>query len=214
MYYYAGVRSTFGVLSLDFALAYVDYPGGSLFTGLGVPSTCTNRAFFLGSCNTSKADLSYWEPFIKGSLAVNDSLSLTGAVYYSPSWVNSGAPGTFASFGTKIALPSDFLPKKIGASLSVEVGHYWLGTTDSFYGVPAFPLGIKLPHYTTWNVGLSFTNSPFVLDFRYYDTNLSKSDCNVITGDRTAVFGGISAATPINPSGLISNWCRAASSSV
>jgi hypothetical protein len=85
-----------------------------------------------------------------------------------------------------------------------------LGTTDSFYGVPAFPAGINLPDYTTWNVGLSFTNSPFALDFRYYDTNLSKSDCNVITGDHTAVFGGTSAATPINPSGLISNWCRAA----
>jgi hypothetical protein len=32
----------------------------------------------------------------------------------------------------------------------------------------------------------------------------------VQTGDHTAAFGGGSAVTPINPSGLVSNWCGAA----
>ena len=76
--------------------------------------------------------------------------------------------------------------------------------------MPAFPGGIKLPDYTTWNVGLTITYKTVRLDLRYYDTNLSKADCNVLTADQTATFGGPTAVTPINPSGLVSNWCGAA----
>jgi len=49
----------------------------------------------------------------------------------------------------------------------------------------------------------------FTLDFRYYDTDLTKTDCNVLTGDHTAGFsvGGI---TGTNPSGLVSGWCGSA----
>jgi hypothetical protein len=56
---------------------------------------------------------------------------------------------------------------------------------------------------------LSFTKSPFVLDFRYYDTNLSRENCYIYTGDTNAVSGGI--VDPIrNPDGLMSRWCGAA----
>ena len=129
MYYYTGARRVFGRLSLDVAVAYVDYPGGSLFDGSS-EAHCTNGAFSLGSCNVSKASASYWEPFGKASLAISDGLSLTGNVFYSPSWVNTGAFGIFVSSGAKIGFPSFLLPTNVGASVSGEVGHYWFGTTD------------------------------------------------------------------------------------
>src|SRR6185503_6060560 len=74
--------------------------------------------------------------------------------------------------------------------------------TDAFYGVPVFPSGVKLPDYNTWNIGVSFTYQTFTLDFRYYDTDLSKTNCNVQTDVTTATFGGGGTITPINPSGL------------
>ncbi len=48
----------------------------------------------------------------------------------------------------------------------------------------------------------------FTLDLRYWDTDLSKADCNVLTGDHTATINP-SAVTATNPSGLVSNWCGA-----
>ena len=45
------------------------------------------------------------------------------------------------------------------------------------------------------------------LDFRYYDSNLNKGDCNAFTSDHTARFTG--DFTPINPAGLGSNWYSA-----
>ena len=58
-------------------------------------------------------------------------------------------------------------------------------------------------------MGLAFTYKVFTLDFRYYDTDLSKSNCNVLTGAHTAVPSP-AFITPINPSGLGTNWCGAA----
>lgn len=208
--YYAGTRSTFSALLLDVGLSYIDYPAGRTFNGLGLAATCTNGAFFFGQCNTSKGVVSFFEAYAKPVLTISDTVTMGGNVFYSPSWVNSGAPGTYASLTAKVRVPSPMLPPDIGALVSGEVGHYWFGTTDSFYGVPAFPAGVKLPDYKTWNIGLSLTYKSLSLDLRYYDTNLSKANCNVLTGDHTATFGGAGAITTINPSGLVSNWCSAA----
>ena len=91
-----------------------------------------------------------------------------------------------------------------------EFGRQWLGTSDSFYGVAAFPNGINYADYNTWNIGIGFTYKVFTLDFRYSDTNLSKGDCNAFTSDFSA-RGNINGTnsgtfiTPINPSGVGSN---------
>jgi hypothetical protein len=69
------------------------------------------------------------------------------------------------------------------------------------------PNGIPYKSYTTWDVGFAITRSVFTLDFRYYDSNLNKGDCNAFTSDHTARFTG--DFTPINPAGLGSNWCSA-----
>ncbi|HKF07442.1 MAG TPA: TorF family putative porin [Xanthobacteraceae bacterium] len=208
--YYAGTRPSFGALLLDIGGWYIDYPHGTTFNGLGSADTCTNGAFFFGQCNTTKAVASYFEAYAKSVLTISETLAVGGNLYYAPSWANTDAPGTYASVGAKITIPNSMLPQDFGAYASAEIGRYWYGTTDAFYGVPAFPDGIKLPDYTTWNVGLTTTYKAVRLDLRYYDTNLSKANCNVLTADQTATFGGPSAVTPINPSGLVSNWCSAA----
>ena len=75
-----------------------------------------------------------------------------------------------------------------GWYVSGEFGRYWLGTTDTFYGSVNFPAGTPLPDYYTWNVGLGFTYKAITIDLRYYDTDLTKAECNVLTGDHTATF--------------------------
>jgi uncharacterized protein (TIGR02001 family) len=210
--FYGGVRPTFDKLALDFGAWYYYYPGGITFTGLGPsPATCTNGFFTpTGFCNSLKGNVSFWEVYGKGTYTLNDYVSFGGNVFYSPSWLNSGAPGTYASGTFKLTAPANTLPNGIGAYVSGELGHYWFGTTDAFYGTPIFPAGIKYPDYTTWNLGVALTYKVFTLDLRYYDTDLSKTNCNVLTGDHTAGFGGPAAVTATNPSGLVSNWCGAA----
>ena len=51
-----------------------------------------------------------------------------------------------------------------------------------------YPNGIPYADYNTWNVGLGFTWKVFTLDLRYYDTDLSKGDCNAFTSDPTATW--------------------------
>ena len=147
---------------------------------------------------------------------MNDQVTLAAAAFYSPSVLNSGAPGTYVSGGAKFTAPSSAMPEGWGFFLSGEAGHWFLGTSDNFYCTqtgavpgctPPFPNGIPYKSYTTWDVGFAITRSVFTLDFRYYDSNLNKGDCNAFTSDHTARFTG--DFTPINPAGLGSNWCSA-----
>jgi hypothetical protein len=198
--FYGGIRPTFGSLALDFGVWYYWYPGGDCFHN------------FIRDCfpsltngNAVKADLSFWEAYGKAIYAVNDQFWFGGAAYWSPSVFNSGAEGTFLAGTAKYILPP-VLPNGIGGFISADVGHWFLGTSDSFYAVPGFPGGIPYKSYTTWNVGLAFTWKQFMLDLRYFDTNLNKGDCDAFTKDFTA--GGV-FSTPINPGGPGSNWCGA-----
>lgn len=65
-----------------------------------------------------------------------------------------------------------------------------------------------MPAYLNWQAGVTFTRKIFNLDLRYYDTNLSRENCFVLTGDPNARPGGV--INPItNPEGLTSRWCSA-----
>jgi hypothetical protein len=226
---YGGIRPTFDKVVFDFGYWFYWYPGGKLFNGIAPPgapdpiplgypnANCTNRFYGAnGSCNIIEADLSYWEVFGKATYTPTDAWAIGASVFYSPSWLNTGADGTYASGTVKYIIPSEvtgrIFPKDLGAFVSGEFAHYFFGETKAFYGNTVFfgqANGIDLPEYNTWNVGLSFTYKVFGLDFRYYDTDLSRSDCNVLTADHTANFSP-SNITTINPSGLGSNWCGSA----
>ncbi len=204
--FYGGIRPTFDKLALDFGFWYYYYPGGITFNGLTGATSCTNLFIALnGFCNILKGDVSFWEVYGKGTYTFSDTLAVTADVYYSPSWLNSGAYGLFASGIVKLTAPSTWFPKDWGGYFQAELGHYWFGTTDAFYAIPAnccgfpnFPSGIKYPDYTTWNIGVAITYKVFTLDLRYWDTDLSKADCNVLTGDHTATINP-SAVTATNP---------------
>jgi opacity protein-like surface antigen len=216
---FGGFRPTFGPLALDFGAWYYWYPGGQCFNASVNPVfglDCLANGNLPLNGNVIKRDLSFLEGFAKGTYTINDQVALAGAVFYSPSVLNSGAPGTYVSGGAKFTAPSSAMPEGWGFFLSGEAGHWFLGTSDNFYctqtgvvpGCTApYPNGIPYRSYTTWNVGIGITKSVFTLDLRYYDTDLNKGDCNAFTSDHTARFSG--DFTAINPGGVGSSWCGA-----
>jgi Bacterial protein of unknown function (Gcw_chp) len=209
--FYGGIRPTFGKVALDFGAWYYYYPGGNCFNTVAFCSVLGNDpATFMGvgipipglgiPGNVVKNNISWWEVYGKGTWTVTDQFSVGGSLYYSPSVANSGAWGTYAAGTAKYVLPATPLPFGIGAFISGDVGYWWFGTTDAFYGLPGtiFAGGIPYKNFANWDVGFALTKSVFTLDFRYYDSNLSKGDCNAFTSDQNAapVAG---AVTPINP---------------
>jgi hypothetical protein len=215
---YGGFRPTFGPLALDLGVWYYWYPGGQCFNGSIAPVfgiDCLANGYLPVNFNVNKKDLSFVEGFAKGTFTVNDQVSYSSAVFYSPSVLNSGPKGTYVVGGAKFTAPSAAMPEGWGLFLSGDVGRWFLGTTDQFFCTqvgfpgctPPYSNGIPYRSYTTWNVGIGITRSVFTLDFRYYDTDLNKGDCNAFTSDHTARFTG--DFTPINPNGFGSNWCSA-----
>jgi Bacterial protein of unknown function (Gcw_chp) len=205
---YAGIRPTFGPLALDFGGIYYWYPGGTCFNGSLNPffgQDCIENGFLPVNGNVIKRDLSFWEVYAKGTYTFNEQFAINGAVFYSPSVLNSGAKGTYLVGGAKFTAPSAAMPEGWGLYLSGEAGRWFLGTSDNFYAVTGFPNGIPYTSYTTWNVGFGITKSVFTLDFRYFDTDLNKGDCNAFTSDHTARF--TADFTAINPGGFGSDWC-------
>jgi hypothetical protein len=212
--FYAGVRPTFGALAFDVGVWYYWYPKGQCFSQIA-PNGNTFDCFQPGSAialplpngNAIKSDLSFVEVFGKFNYTFNDNLSAGGYVYYSPSVLNSGADGIFFGGTAKYAFTA--FSNGVQPYISGDVGYWDLGTTDSFYGIPADPRfvgGIPLPSYTTWSVGGGFTWKVFTLDLRYIDTDLNKSECNVFTGDHTATASPANISA-VNPVGLGSKWC-------
>jgi hypothetical protein len=213
---YGGIRPTFDKLALDFGAWYYGYPGGQCFNTAAVGGlTCTAASALqapLPNGNVVKADVSFWEVYGKFTYTWSDNFTFGGSAFYSPSVLNSGAPGTYVAGTAKYTFTNLPLPKDVGVFVSADVGHWFLGTSDSFYctqvaGVcgGAFPGGIPYASYTNWDVGLGFTYKVFTLDLRWYDTNLNAGNCNAFTSDHTAT--GI-ATTPINPFPAPgSNWC-------
>jgi uncharacterized protein (TIGR02001 family) len=186
---YAGFRPTFGAFAFDFGGIYYWYPKGDLI--------------LYPNGNVSLADQSYWEVYAKVAYTFNPTLTVGANLYYFDSWLNTGASGYYLSGTAKVTLPS-VLPNGIGWYASGEFGHMALGTTD--ISLPVYATPISLPDYNTWNLGVGFTYKVFTLDLRYYDSDLTKGECNVLTGDPKAVFDATDATVGNN--GNVSKWCN------
>ncbi|MEA2988308.1 MAG: hypothetical protein QOG83_1019 [Alphaproteobacteria bacterium] len=203
---YGGVRPTIGALAFDFGFIYYWYPRekGHSADPLALFPPFPNT-------NVTYRDTDYWEAYGKVSWDVmKDKFAVGANFYYSPDWLKTGAYGAYGSVTAKLTLPSFKLNAglidEVGWYVSGELGHYWLGTTDIDPFVWTF--AANLPDYTTWNIGVAFTWKVFTFDLRYYDTDLSKENCNVLTGDPRAVAGG--APSINNPAGLRSRLCSSA----
>jgi hypothetical protein len=220
---YGGIRPTVGIFAFDLGVWGYLYPGGQCFNafapaGSGIPGSgadCVAHADPVTgglpiNGSVVKRDVSFFEAYGKVNVALNDSWTIGGTEFYTPSFLNSGAFGNYTSFTGKYTAPATvFGTSGVGLYVSGEFGRQWLGTSDAFYGVAAFPKGIKYADYNTWNIGVGFTYKVFTLDLRYSDTNLSKASCNAFTSDFATTSSSASFATPINPGGFGSNWCGA-----
>jgi uncharacterized protein (TIGR02001 family) len=189
--FYGGIRPTFGPVAFDFGVWYYYYPGGESY-----------YATDAGTISGAIDDASFIEGYGKVSWTINDYVVVGGQVWYTPSYLNTGADGTFYSGNVKFTAPSAWLPGGVGVYVSGEVGRQELGTADAYTASPTpfgalvvFAAPTDLPSYTTWNAGLGFTWKAFTLDLRYSDTDLSEQDCFLITGDPDGFASGRS------------NWC-------
>lgn len=197
---FGGVRFTQGPFGLDVGGMYYWYPSerqhNSAIAGAPFP-TYPNG-------NATLKETDFWEVYAKATWEmIKDKLSFGANVFYSPSWLNTGASGLFATVSAKVTMPSFRLRvgmfDEIGWYVSGEAGYYWLGTANAYPGV--FAVATNLPDYATWNAGVAFTWKVATLDLRYYDSSLSKTNCNILTGDPNAVLvGGVGQ----------SKWCGAA----
>jgi uncharacterized protein (TIGR02001 family) len=168
-------------VQFDFSATYFAYPGETAPVGV-------------------TADINYWEAMVRADTRLGERLRVAGEFAYSPNFSNTGAWSKYAAFGISLDLPSHVMPQDIGASITGGAGYWWFGNQSAALG------GFPLPAYLNWNAGLTFTRKNLNLDLRYYDTNLSKENCFVFTGDPNAMPGG--RPNPItNPNGLVSTWC-------
>jgi hypothetical protein len=226
--FYGGVRPTFDKLALDFGVWYYYYPGGECFNGdsntpCSPPGATTAGSLvfpgggvYLPNGNVVKGNVSFIEGYAKATYTFNDQWAAGIQEWYSPSVLNSGAPGWYTVGNITYTVPTTMLPNGIGMLVSGDLGYWALGTEDQFYCTiapdnscgGAYPGGVPLTSYWNWDAGVSFTYKAFTLDLRYYDTNLTKAECNVFTSDHTATFDP-GSVTAQNPGGLASNWCDA-----
>jgi hypothetical protein len=139
---------------------------------------------------------------------LTDKVTLGSTLAYAPDVWQTGAWGTYAAVALSFDLPSELLPTGLGWVLSFDLGRSLFGRTSSGGGVSAAGGGLPLPAYTNWRAGLTFSYRAFKLGLNYTDTNLSKENCYVMTGDLGAIPG--SARNPgNNPLGLQSGLCGA-----
>jgi hypothetical protein len=218
---YGGIRPTFDKLALDFGAWEYYYPDGECYN---TPALCSslggghfsgsvtvpNPTVPIGFGNVAKYNESFYEIYGKATYTVNDNFNFGGSIWYSPSVLNTGAWGVFYAGNVTLTAPTTWFSNGVGAYTSADVGYWDLGTSDLFYAAPpAFPGGVPYTSYWSWDAGIGFTWKVLTLDLRYYDSNLTKAQCNVFTSAQNASFspGNITAQ---NPGGLGTNWCSAA----
>ena len=178
-----GFRPKLGDIQFDFGATYFAYPGETPPVGV-------------------TAGINYWEALARGDTKLGERLRIAGGFAYSPNVSNTGAWSKYAAFGIGLDLPTNVMPQDISAAVTSGAGYFWFGNQSAALG------GFPLPAYLNWNAGVTFTRKNLNLDLRYYDTNLSRENCFVFTGDPNATPGG--RPNPItNPDGLVSNWCSA-----
>lgn len=177
-----GIRPKIATIDFDLGVTYFAYPGERL------PGETSG--------------INYWEAVIRGDRPIGEQVRIAAGYAYSPDVSNTGAWSQYAAAGIGYNVPGRSLPQNLAVSFSAAAGYSWFGNQAAQLG------GFALPAYLNWQAGVTFTHKAFNLDLRYYDTNLSKENCFVFTGDPNARPGGrVNLVT--NPDGLVSNWCGA-----
>ena len=176
-----GVRPKLGNVEFDFGATYFFYPGE-------MPGSPTGG-------------IEYWEAAARAETQLGERVRVGGGYAYSPNVSNTGAWGHYVAAGAGLDVSSPRFPG-VSVAITGGGGYSWFGNQYDVLG------GFALPAYLNWQAGVTFTYKQINLDLRYHDTNLTKEDCYVFTGDPNAQPGG--RPNPItNPDGLTSRWCSA-----
>jgi len=126
----------------------------------------------------SAIDISYPEYYVAPSYALTSKFTIGVNAYYAPDYSRTGAWGNFDTIDAKYTFDS-------GLAISGELGRQSFGTTKA----TAMDAAHKLPDYTYWNAGFSYTHKALKFDLRYVATTLSKQSCFLITGTGQAAAG-------------------------
>jgi uncharacterized protein (TIGR02001 family) len=114
------------------------------------------------------AELDYWEGYVKPSIALSDSFTLGGALYYSPEFTGESGDGFYYEVnGAFTVNPS--------LAFSGAVGMQSVDTSGFFFGED---------EYTTWNLGGTYTAMGLGFDLRYVGTDVD----NVEIADDRVIF--------------------------
>ena len=178
-----GIRPTIGAIDFDLGITY----------------------FALSRRKSGRPSngIDYWETALRAETKLGEQLRAAGGFAYSPNVSNTGAWSWYAAAGLGYDVPGRLLPPDIGVSFSAAAGYSWFGNQSPALG------GFPLPAYLNWQAGVTLTHKMINLDLRYHDTNLTRENCFVFTGDPNARPGG--RPNPVtNPDGLVSRWCGAA----
>ena len=166
----AGLRKTIADINFDLGATYFLYPGETSVGG-------------------AKVSITGRRPFGRTS-GLPKSSHIAGGFAYSPNVSNTGAWGAYAAGGVGVEVPSP-VSSTGHCRIVYRRRRLFLVRQSS----PQFG-GFPLPAYLNWQFGVTFTRKVFNLDLRYYDTNLSRENCFVLTGDPNARPGG--AINPVS----------------
>jgi uncharacterized protein (TIGR02001 family) len=181
----ANFEATYGILFADVDAASVQIPMLSQlqmtdYVGVrpvfGPITVETGVAYY--SYPGSIIDVSYPEYYVAPKYEVSTKLTIGVNVYYAPDYSRTGAWENFDSIDAKYTFDS-------GLAISGELGRQSFGTTKA----TAMDAAHKLPDYTYWNLGFSYTYKALKFDLRYFATTLSKQSCFLITGTGEAAAG-------------------------
>ena len=213
--FYGGFRPTFDKLALDFGAWYYYYPGGNCYAPVssscdsnfggasGTPPTqLLGAGVGTGFGNSTKANDSFWEVYAKATYTINDQWAVGIQEWYSPNVLNLGAWGWYTTGNLTFTAPSNWFQNGLGMYASADVGYWDLGQSE-------FVLRLhQLHQLSQLGRGLRFDWKVLTLDLRYYDSNLSKTQCDAFTSAQNTSFatGNVTAQ---NSSGGATNWCSA-----
>jgi uncharacterized protein (TIGR02001 family) len=158
----AGFRPRVGPLSFDLGVVRYHRPGGG------------ERAFAFGPvAPAGRTD--FFELGAGAAYAVDAALTVGARVAYAPDWFGAGRRASYASVRAHYRLPEalvDGLPP--GFALSGELGRMTIGAAAA---------GARIPDYTAWNLGASYSFDRFTIDLRYHDSDLSPKGCGAIAAE-------------------------------
>src|SRR5262245_42041936 len=159
-----GIRPTVGNVNFDLGVTYLSYPGEII------------DPFTKGT--------EYYEAALRADAPLGEGMRIAGGFAWSPNVSNTGAWSKYAAAGLGYEFPGRLLPPDFGVAITGAAGYSWFGRQRELLG------GFELPAYLNWQAGVTFSYKQLNFDVRYYDTNLTRENCFVYTGDPKATPGG------------------------